>query len=59
MGKDYLDQPLLDLGGGCYATYRDFTQNIMVTGATSSGKSPGRTTERTQRRREQKRGIER
>jgi hypothetical protein len=39
--KDYLDQRLLDLGHGCYATYRDFAQNILVTGAIGSGKSSG------------------
>lgn len=41
MKKSYLDQPLLDLGGGCYATYRDFAQNILVTGAIGGGKSSG------------------
>lgn len=41
MKKDYLDHRLLDLGHGCYATYRDFAQNILVTGATSAGKSSG------------------
>ena len=41
MKQDYLDQRLLDLGDGCYATYRDFAQNILVTGATGGGKSSG------------------
>lgn len=41
MKKDYLDQRLLDLGHGCFATYRDFCQNILVTGAIGSGKSSG------------------
>jgi len=41
MKKDYLDQPMLDLGDGVYATRRDFCQNILVTGAIGGGKSSG------------------
>lgn len=41
MKRDYLDQRLLDLGNGCYATFRDFAQNVLVTGAIGSGKSSG------------------
>lgn len=39
--KDDLDQPLLDLGGGCFFTRRDAAQNVLGTGVTGGGKSSG------------------
>lgn len=36
-----LDTPLLNLGGGDVATFRDFAQNCLVTGQTGGGKTSG------------------
>lgn len=41
MSRDMLDLPLLDLGDGDRATFRDFAQNILVTGVTGGGKTSG------------------
>lgn len=39
--QDYLDTPLVDLDGSTPITFRDFSQNIFVTGVTGGGKSSG------------------
>ena len=41
MRRGELDQPMMGLGGGSYATARDFVQSVFVTGATSAGKTTG------------------